>query len=279
MKLEYRFGWVDEWNPETCITSDILSIGSESCLVPLFQENLVDAITAMIKKGMPIKLVTPRVAQKDIQKVLSILLEIKKRGLSIDIVINDWGLFFYCSQWQETFRMHIGRQLCRSLLDCPWHGEIIANETDNVRQVISEHPYTDSERLDFLQQKGVVGVELNAVGGGDLTTKRIKAAGFQVAVHCDEYLLSCGAVCLAKRLEPGLSCKELCKKRYQAKPHSKWLNSFDSQVPFTDYEISLLEGLLIRGNTVTLPQRRRLQPLDSVDTLITTKINNNEKEE
>lgn len=271
MKLEYRFNWVDDWNPETCKTSDILSIGSESCPIPLFQENLVDAITAIIRKGIPIKLVTPRVTQKDIQKVLSVLLEIKKRGLSIDIVINDWGLFFYCSQWRESFRMHIGRQLCRSLLDCPWHEEIVQNEKESVRQIISEHPYTDSERLDFLRQKGVVGVELNAVDRGALTTERIKAAGLQLAFHCEEYLLSCGAVCLAKRLEPDIPCKELCKKKYKAQPHSKWLNSFDSQIPFTDYEISLLEGLQIRGNTVTLPQKRPLQPLDGVDTLITTR--------
>lgn len=272
MKLEYRIAWVDDINPAVYPNMDILGIGSESCPVPLFQQELPEKIAETIRQGMPVKLVTPRIAQKDINKMAGLLQAIQKKGHPIDIVINDWGLFYYCSKRKDLFHMHIGRQLCRSLLDCPWNEEIGHNETESVKGIIAGHPYADRGRLDYLLENGVVGVELNTVDERLPAADKMRAAGLQTALHEENILLSCGAVCLAKRLDPDLPCKVLCKKRYQAHPESKWLDSLHNKVPFSAHESALLKGLQIQGNTVTLPQKGPLPELACTDTLITTQI-------
>ena len=268
MKIEYRVTWIDTLGSKQIPPVDIISIGSESCLFPLLTQNLIKAMADIKSKGVTLKLVTPRVRQHNIHRVIDLLQSIQREGIPLEIVVNDWGLFYYCSQITNIFHIHIGRQLCRSLLDCPWNKEILSNETEFVGQAISGHPYSDQDRWEYLSHSGVIGIEINAAGSDIQAFKRLEKHGLHVALHDNEYLLSCGSVCLAKRLEPSMPCQELCGKRFLAEPLGKWHNSFDNKVHFTPYEQSLLQGMQIQGKKVLLPQKVSPETLYYIDTLI-----------
>lgn len=271
MRIEYRIPWIANLYAESVTSVDIISFGSESCLVPLLTQDISNVLVDIQNKNITVKLVTPRIPQHEMHRLLKLLRTIQNRGVPVDIVVNDWGLFYYCSQFPEIFHMHIGRQLCRSLLDCPWNNEILSNESEAVAQVICGHPYTAKDRSEHLLHKGVIGIEVNAATNDIRAFDDLRTHGLQVALHYDEYLLSCGAVCLARRLEPDMPCMRLCEKRFDAVPLGKWLNSFDNKVPFSTDEQLLLQGMQISGKKVLLPQKASTDSFKEVDTLIISK--------
>lgn len=255
MLIEQRLIWVDQVEDRHSFDVDIISFGSESCVTPFLDiNNYWDAFLGLLDQGIRLKVVTPRIAQNELSDTINLLQKIMTLRRQIDIVVNDWGILQLCLEHNDYINVHIGRQLCRSLFDCPWHQEILDNENAEAGEIIASHPYSDMGKIKSLHTQGVKGLELNALSRSfDLNP--IADLNLEIAVHYETYLLSCGRTCLSKRIVPKKDCHDICQENFLLEPVGKWLNYFENREPFNNYEKSMLTGLAINGKKVTLPQK------------------------
>lgn len=248
MLIEERKTWIHDWKLIDT-TADIISFGSESCTIPVLEiNNSWNMFLQIIGSDKRVKIVTPRISQSDISSMLNLLNKIITLRRKLDIVINDWGIFYFCLRNIEHFNIHLGRQLSRSLLDCPWHNEILNNEKKITQEILTKHLFD----VDTLKENGVSGIELNRLLP-EIYYDSFN--GLEISVHQNEYLLTCGKICLSKRIYPKKDCHELCNRRITIEPVGKWFGFFNNRVPFSDYEKSLLEGMNLTGKKVVMPQK------------------------
>ena len=247
MKIEERRTWMNGF--DTFTDADIISFGSESCVVPVLDiYNHWDLFLKILKLDIRIKIVTPRVSQSEIADVINLLNKIVTLRRKIDLVVNDWGLFYYSYHNKNCFNIHIGRQLCRSLIDCPWHQEIMDNEVPSTQRIIKTYPFNGNNAADA----GIFGVELNKVSN-DIIFDHFDEK-IEIAIHEDDYILTCGRTCLIKKIYPRKSCYDICDHKVHIDPVGKWLNYFDRNVPMTNYEKALLSNIALNGKKIVKPQ-------------------------
>lgn len=255
MKNEYRYTWIDQISNESLRQADIVSFGSESCLFPVFYiDGCWTLFLSLLKKSERLKIVTPRISQIDLRKTIELLERIFALNIPIDIVINDWGLLKYCFIRNNVFKIHIGRQLSRSLIDCPWHEEILENEKSSVQGIMKEHPFNSMRLIRIFEEMGVVGIELNSLEEG-MNLHFLLESNMELSIHEKNYLITCGRTCLAQKILQGIPCYELCDKQYELELAGKWLNVFQNQNEVNDYEKAMLNGLSVSGKKVMLPQK------------------------
>lgn len=275
MKNEYRYTWIDQIPDDGVKEADILSFGSESCIIPVLHiERCWSLFLSLIEKEKCLKIITPRIAQSEIKEIIDLIDRIFDLDISIDIVINDLGLLKYCSTRNNVFNIHIGRQLSRSLVDCPWHEEILKNEEIDVQEIMRGHPFNSENLIRILKGRGVRGIELNSLEGG-MNLQSLRECDMELSIHEKNYLITCGRTCLAKRILQGVSCYELCDKQFELTLTGKWLSVFQNQNEVSDYERKILDGLSMRGKEVILPQTLSLSEMCScgVDVIILSKTN------
>ncbi|MCL2050374.1 MAG: hypothetical protein FWG91_01385 [Lachnospiraceae bacterium] len=272
MLLEHRIIWIDKITKKHLSEADIISIGSESCVIPLTNiDSNWDFFMALSGMGKRLKIVTPRISQCDLKKTIKLIEKIISLRKAIEIVANDWGILYYCIEHKDLIGLHIGRQLCRSLFDCPWYQEILENESEDMANIISSHPYCSNEKIRTLYKMGIKGIEINAISQR-FDFEPLRNNNIEVAIHYDDYLLSCGRECLAKKIIPDKNCKEICEDNFALYPSGKWLDYFDTKKPFNNYEKSMLAGLSLSGKKVILPQKIDIKTISfsETDTIIKT---------
>lgn len=272
MLIEQRINWLNIDDVSRDI--DIISIGNESCISPFyFIEKNWKEFLELTQYNLRIKIVLPRVSQKDLSSTINLLKKIGSLQRNIEFVLNDWGIVFLCVKHLQKIRIHIGRQLCRSLLDCPWKNEILNNESPTMQSTISSHPYDDLQRLDKLKAQGVYGIEFNSMPQINEYHTFAKAQ-IETAINCDSYLLTCGRTCLVKRIVEE-ECLNICDMQFHIIPSGKWIGYFDNQKPFDEYEKSMLNGMSVYGKSVLLPQRNEIKDiiLSGVNVIITSDRN------
>lgn len=257
MLIEQRMNWLNIGNVSKKI--DILSIGNESCIFPFFfiEQNWEDFLK-LITLDLRIKIVLPRISQNELSPTIKLLKKIWSLQRDIEFVLNDWGVIFFCTQHLRRVNIHIGRQLCRSLIDCPWGNEILENENQTIQQMISSHPYDDLSRLNKIKEQGVYGIEFNSMPW-IYEYHTFEEAKVETAINCDSYLLTCGKTCLAKRIVEKEECLKLCDMQFDITPAGKWMGYCKNRKAFDEYEKNLLNGMSIHGKSVLLPQRTEIK--------------------
>ena len=261
MLTEQRLIWVDQVKSQHFHDADIISFGSESCVIPFLDiNNHWEAFLKLFDLKIRLKIVTPRISQSELSNTINLLFRIMTLRKPIDIVVNDWGILQFCFKNKDYFNIHIGRQLCRSLLDCPWHREILDKESSETSKIIASHPFSNMKKIKMLQVQGVKGLELNALFKS-FDLQPIIDLNLEIAVHYETYLLTCGRTCLSKRIVPNGKCRSICEETFQLKPSGKWLNYFENREDFNDYEKSMLSDLAVNGKKATLPQKSNIDDL------------------
>lgn len=270
MLVEQRMVWLDLNDVST--DADILSFGDEGCITPFLDvANHWYDFLKVLEKGVRIKMILPRVSQKELSPVINLLQKILALKRNIEFVLNDWGVLFFLSKIDTSVIIHLGRQICRTLLDCPWHDEVLMNETSTIKKIISSHPYEDKERLMLLKKNCVHGLEINAFQE-EYSFEIFSNENIETAVNSDSYLLTCGNTCLIKRAFPDMSCPEVCGEKVDITMSGKWLSFFEHSMPLTKYERALLSGMSVIGKKVLLPQKMNVEQLIScgADVIITS---------
>lgn len=268
MLLEQRINWLNLENIGTDI--DIISIGNEGCIIPFLHiEKRWNDFLNLIEAHKRVKVVLPRISQNDLSITINLLKKIWSLQRNVEVVLNDWGIIFFCVQHFFDMKIHIGRQLCRSLLDCPWKDEILQNEKNSVQRIISSHPYNDILKLNGLKQKGIYGIEFNSIPYFD-ECNAFKTAQIETSIDSKTYLLTCGKNCLTKRITDNKECIEICDLPLDILPAGKWLGYFDNDKAYSEYEASLLKGLQVKGKSVLLPQYNEINNiiLSGINTII-----------
>lgn len=270
MLIEQRIKWLDI--DVISSEADIVGLGDESCIYPFLNINAhwCDFLR-VLESDFRIKIILPRVSQNELSEVLNLLQKMIALKRNIEFVLNDWGILFFLTHIDSSVTVHIGRQICRTLLDCPWHDEILQNETQAIRKIISSHPFSDIERLTLLKKNGVQGLEMNAIFSKDLF-EFFSEQNMETAADGDSYLLTCGKVCLIRRIMADKPCQNICNNKVDIAMSGKWLNSFEHTKPLSSYEKTLLRGMSISGRKVILPQKIDAKELIScgVDVIITS---------
>lgn len=246
MKIEERVTWLNKI--DMLSHADIISIGSEGCVVPVLDiNNHWDLFLKILGLDNRVKIVTPRVSQSEISDVINLLDKIIALRRRLDVVVNDWGVFHYLYS-KDCFNIHIGRQLCRSLSDCPWHEEILNNEETSTQKIIK--PFSINRRN--LIDAGIFGIELNGIPS-DMVFEGLDKK-IEIAIHEDDYILSCGRTCLIKKIYPFNNCYDICDKKVPITPTGKWMSYFESNVPMSSYEAELLSNVSLNGKKVVRSQ-------------------------
>lgn len=275
MLIEQRLIWVDQVSIRHSHDADIISFGSESCAIPFLDiNNHWEDFLRLLDLGIRLKIVTPRISQNELSDTINLLCKIITLRRPIDIVLNDWGILQFCLKNKDYFNIHVGRQLCRSLLDCPWHAEILNNESTEVGEIIASHPFNNIRKIQELHIQGVKGVELNALFQS-FNFHSIIDLNLEIAVQCESFLLTCGRTCLSKRIIPDRACRDICEESFQLEPTGKWHNYFENRESFNEYEKSMLSGLAISGKKATLPQKVNMEDMLAcgVNVFIATQTN------
>lgn len=271
MLLEQRMSWLDL--EAVCPEVDIVSVGNESCMKPFLKiDKQWNDFLKLIDSELRVKVVLGRVAQSELEDTLCLLQKMLALQRNIEVVLNDWGIIHFCAHDNHLAKIHIGRQLCRSISDCPWYKEIVDNETTEIREIIESHPFSDIDRMRTLRELRIQGLEINSVLSKE-TVDLLLETEMEIAINCDEYLLTCGRTCLSKRIIKDMSCEKECDQNINIIPSGKWLSYFENAKPFSTYEKMLLKDMSIKGKRVLLPQKMDIKELINckADVIVTSK--------
>lgn len=273
MIIEHRLRWFDHIYTNTYEWADIISFGSESCPRALPDTESYDYLIELLcRKHILPKLVTPRVSQSELPDVIHLLDYIVDRNIPLDIVVNDWGILFYCLKRKDVFQVHIGRQLCRSLFDSPWAKYILHNENQDVVKFLKAHPYDDYTKLELIREWGIKGVEINSFQEISHSIQSLISFGLEVAIDVESSLLTAGKKCLARRICSAGDCSQICSQVYSIEPKKKWQGFFDNKENYKAIEKEALDGMMISGNRVLLKHKTKISSdidLDNIVVIIT----------
>lgn len=259
MLIEQRLRWFDQIYNDSYEWADIISFGSESCPRALPDTDSYDCIIELLcRRHILPKLITPRVSQNELPDVIHLLDYISNKNIPLDIVINDWGILFYCLARKDVFQIHLGRQLCRSLFDSPWSKYILQNEGNEIVELMKAHPYDDFTKLNLLKEWGIKGIEVNSFHELKFSIQRLLSFGLEVVIDAESGLLTTGKACLARRICNKEECSKLCSQVYTIEPKKKWLGFFENQVDLEAIEEDALKGMMITGNRVLLKHKHSI---------------------
>lgn len=234
---------------------NIISVGSEMC-IHLFpnSDSLKKILLICKEKGKIAKCVFPRIDAFSVSKMDEIMEILIDANQDIQVVINDWGCLQYSRDFSGKIEFYLGRQLTRSIVDCPWYESVIEGEDDDIKRDLLQIPFYFQEKLNMLHEYGISGFELNSIKDVEESISVLSRLGWKISVHLNEYLLTCGKNCISQRILKSECDCGLCMEKIYLNPIQKWKNLLDTKEQFTEYEKKLLFKMYARGKAVYLPQ-------------------------
>ena len=181
------------------------SIGSDTCIIKFFKltedQELLDFLRARKAEGKQIKIVTPFVPEKHLDKMKKVLKNMLQSDLFKDsvVVVNDLGMMQYIHSISKTTGVCIGRILLYSVDTVPW-GELISrSETEEVQKIVHQISLYDNIKMEFYKEFNVTEIEVNLTEGCVESLKAIQKNGFKVNVHHRDILYGTQRSCPIRR--------------------------------------------------------------------------------
>ncbi len=253
MRLELRLSDYSDYKRAVNSRIDCIGIGDEGCLYRMPDvKSLKEIIEAAIKKNIRPRLVTPRVAQRGLKKVINMMEMLSHYDGRIDIIVNDLGVLELCREMVPDTDIYFGRQIARSIFDCPWYDFILKGEKQNIIDDLSRHSYDQQAKYKLLKTLRVKGIEINFASEITVSLKRITANGFNISIHLESNLLTAGRECVTARhlgLRP-MECSAQCKREYEIEWDGIWQSPTLNDVPADLEHKQCLAGAYVRGNRV-----------------------------
>ncbi|WP_066495027.1 hypothetical protein [Abyssisolibacter fermentans] len=172
-----------------------------------------------------IRIVTPMVPQKLIDKIFNIINEIAAKK-KIKVVFNDVGLLYMCKNLIDNNKINpvIGRILTHSFFDCPWSSKILECENNDVKSAFNQYFCLDHSKKKLFEEYNVKEFELNYHKGD--AAYNLKKNGFKVTTYNFNKLLSVGRICFAARFfqlyYPNCYNENICKRKVHLDVVKKW---------------------------------------------------------
>lgn len=188
------------------------SIGHESCITKFFKviQNpiLLKFVEGQKKIGKQIRIITPFVPEKHLDKVKAVIKEVCNRPCFQNsvIIVNDFGLMNYIHRIDESRQMCLGRNLLACFDYAPWGYKIYEAETLSIQKVIAQVSFYDDEKMDFFKQYNITEIETNLTKATIESLKEIQKAGFKINVYRSSFLYGLQRSCYIKRYSINQTC-------------------------------------------------------------------------
>lgn len=246
------------------------SIGHESCVVKFFEifrrEPLLQFVREQRELGRPVQILTPFVPERHLDETKRILDRLFYQECFRDsvIIVNDLGLMRFVRERNPNRTMRLGRSMIRSFDYTPWGQAIIEDETEEIRQVVSQANFYDDEKMEFFRRFHLSEIEANLTSGTRESLLDIRRNGFRVCVHQATFLYGTQRSCHVRRRD-GVndSCWTACERSESIRLEKLWVTTGHYKKPDS---VHFPNPLYLRGNQI-LGDARDL-PLDDFDTVI-----------
>lgn len=231
-----------------------LYFGQEFCsrLIP-GKEEMTEAITKSLKKGMEFALVTPYVSEKGLGRLEKLLAALEDIRPSCEVICNDWGVIYLIRKNFPTLVPVMGRLLNKACRDprIEKHLKGIPDgEAAAYRFSSSSNPYLKS----LLKMLRVARVEIDNLPQG--MEGGLPDRGVPASLYIPYGFVSTGRICFPgswglrqreKFMASGSSCSRLCRRYFMEMKDLSGCVGGDA-----------VEGVFQKGNTVFYRQSEGL---------------------
>lgn len=230
------------------------SIGHESCIIKFFKviQNpiLLKFVERQKKTGKQIRIITPFIPEKHLDKVKAIIKEVcyKQCFQNSVIIVNDFGLMNYIHRIDESRQMCLGRNLLVCFDYAPWGYKIYETETLSIQKVIAQVSFYDDEKMNFFKKYNITEIETNLTKATIESLKEIQKAGFKINVHQSSFLYGLQRSCYIKRYSTNQTCSGIeCEYPETLELDELWCGAGFYR---TNENIDFPLPLYIRGNQI-----------------------------
>ncbi len=228
-------------------------LGDEGCYKCAFSKNNLCILSSAIHKDIPVRYVTPVLGQSHVEKARKILINITESTV-LKTVFNDLGLMYALKDYICEGRIIpvLGRVLTKSLIDCPWYGDIIGNESLITKRAIVGSTFYHESKIDFFKNFGVCEIEMNYCE--DRYLSELKRCGWKITVYQSDRLISVGRSCYWALWHDGDidKCDGLpqCNENIYIELEKKW-SSKNKMLTIPDLsDKKRYDSIYVRGNKV-----------------------------
>lgn len=232
---------------------DGIVIGDECCIHKILNFNWKDIVVQLEQSGYMIRFVTPFVPEKymdDLYTLLFRLCKIKK----FKVTFNDFGFLYKCRKLAESGKITpvMGRVITRSIIDCPWHENILAYEDLSLKNAVTGYSAIHNIKWEVFKQYGACEAELNFAMTE--ATDYFKNKGVYITCYADNLLVSIGRHCYSARWY-GLDQKNCwnqpeCQNKLSISLDKKWGKMKLMYESANEEDKLLYEKLYVVGNAV-----------------------------
>lgn len=230
-------------------------IGHESCILKFFrviqEPQLLDFIERQKREGKQIRIVTPFIPERHLDKMKAVLRETLMRPAfrASVIVVNDFGLMHYLHRIDGTRQICFGRSLMVCFDYAPWGRSIYENESPAVQKMVSQASLYDDKKMDFFRRCQVTEVEADLTEGSAASLRELQAAGFKINVHRSSILYGIQRSCYIRRRSCDQTCSGVeCEQAEKLEVKQLWDSAeFHEISPDTNFPVMYLCGNQVCG--------------------------------
>ncbi|MFD0588617.1 hypothetical protein ACFQZE_11430 [Paenibacillus sp. GCM10027627] len=172
----------------------------------------------------------------------------------VGLVIHDWGTLSVVSQMPLGLdrKLTLGRNLAYSFYNCPWHEDLLSEETELIRQQWGELNLDNEAMAEAMRRYGVSAVDVDLSPELEASLARLRGEGFQVNGFTEAPLASTSRTCHALRHFKGTrgQCQHLCEEPILLEPKQRWNRFDDSLIRIAKPSRDALGRLHVFGNTI-----------------------------
>lgn len=251
MILEIRVSSLISLSEMSGLYPNIISYGDEGCIKKFDKAStIIEYANQIQKSGIAFKLITPRLAEDDFGDFINLVDELAASINNFQITLNDFGALHYIKKYGDKVQRCLGRQLVRSLSDCPWCDEIIRNESDENKKLLRQVGFISDYKTMFFKEYNIKGIEINPYKYHDISYK--KQSDVIVMEHYGRTLLSIGRECpTANHYNESMeNCSRSCQKEITIRPTGVYKSPMENNVKCQDKFKNRIGILTIRGKRV-----------------------------
>jgi hypothetical protein len=256
LKIELRLDNIRDLECALGMEANSVGLGDEGCAYRIpSASDIRSAFTSIIESGKRPRLITPRTAENQFDKVKKAVEAAAGFGSMADLIVNDLGVLKLCRDLSSGAGIYIGRLVSRSITDCPWYDMVLKGENQSVGNTLLRHGFDHGEKFIMLHEFGIEGIEVNNISSIGESIKRISQNGFKVFIHMGRRFLTAGRNCTTARYlgrKEG-KCLPFCGTTFNLEWEGVWINPTDNNVPAGNEHKSRLKGMVAKGNRVLGP--------------------------
>lgn len=236
---------------------DNVVIGSEICPIHLLSQKIDCFIKALSAQQRKIRFVTPIIPQKYIDEIYNKILILPEQT---KVTFNDYGLLYKCKKLicDGKITPVLGRIITHSLIDCPWHLDIIKRERQCYDNLTRQNMNFNT-KIDFMNEWSIKEIEVNNCPQKSIDYFHTK--GISITQYSDYNLLSVSRTCFHLKLTNGkteycVNNNECLSPIYNLEMtdyySNKWKLLVENQVSVIDWSDTIVLGttLFIKSKSI-----------------------------